>query len=787
MSDFDNHSLEVLEYFKIISILRGLCVTHYGFNNVERIAPSTDIESIRNRLNEVSEMKDIIQFGDAIPLYRLEDGRDMIKKARTEGIHLDPKSILSINELIEVSADLHSYAKSERENFPLIDKYLVDIHPFPEINKEISKAIDKTGEILDTASSKLKRVRADIFELKRKIASRLGQLLSQRHKAPGWQDDTITMRDGRYVIPVISGQFQQDSGIIHDRSKSGSTLYVEPNVIVEANNRLGHLLQEERLEMDRILRHLTSLIGDASDRLLANCEFIGMLDGIHAAANLSIKIGGNKPLVSAVSKIDLIKARHPLLIYHIKEHEGIVPNDFALSDSRLALIITGPNTGGKTVALKTVGLLVLMAQSGLHIPAEANSEIGIFENVIADIGDEQSIELSLSTFSSHVRQIIYAVRQARKSSLILLDEIGAGTDPKEGAALAEAIILKMVELKAKLMVTTHYSQLKTLPMIQPEVENASFEFDRKSLAPTYRLYTGIPGGSYAVEIAQRLGMPKDIGAHASELIGTSERSLTGLIESLEKELSTLRTDKAELEKKLTSATNLERQYNEKIDKLQEEIDEVKKQQLEELENTLTQTRGEVEQVVKRIRESKASPKTVKKAHRYLDDKKQKLDKLKTKYTPRPSSPDRLEPGDTVLIDSLRTKGEFVGMSGEGKAKVRIGNMMSTVDLTDLKKIINTSDTKHKGSGSVDLRDMSSPAPEIHLRGMTVEEAKETLDKFLDSAVLSGLNQLYVIHGKGTGRLRKELSDFLKNHPTVRSIRLGDWNEGGAGVTVVQMK
>ncbi len=787
MTLFDMHSLEVLEYFKIISILKGLCVSQYGVDNIERLSPGTDIETIRTRLDEVSEMKDIILFGDAIPLYRLEDERQTIKKSKTEGMHLDPKAILHIKELIEVSSDLNSYAKPERENFPGIAKYLTELHPFPEIRAEINKAIDHNGEILDGASQKLKRIRADLADLKRKITARLGNLLSQRQKSPGWQDDTITQRDGRYVIPVISGQFQADSGIIHDRSKSGSTLFVEPNVIIEANNRLGQLLQDERLEMDRILRHLTSIIGQAADRLLANCEIIGILDGIHASATLSIKTGGNKPRISKSSKVELIKARHPLLIYHIEKPDAIVPNDFVLNDSRLAMIITGPNTGGKTVALKTVGLLVLMAQSGLHIPADANSEIGIFENIIADIGDEQSIELSLSTFSSHVRQIIYAVRHARETSLILLDEIGAGTDPKEGAALAESIILKMVEMKAKLIVTTHFSQLKTLPMIRPEVENASFEFDRESLAPTFRLYTGIPGGSYAVEIAQRLGMPKEIAQHASTLLGKSERSLTNLIESLEKELSILRTDKNKLEEKLRNAANLESSYNEKISKLENEIDEIKKHQLEELESTLSNTRGEVERMVKRIRESKASPKTVKHAHKFLKEKEQKLNYLKTKHSPRPSKPDQLEPGDPVLIDSLRTEGEFVGFAGEGKAKVRIGNIMSTVAASELKKIIRETTGDHKRLGDVSARDMTSTGPEIHLRGMTVEEAKEALDKFLDSAMLSGLSQIYVIHGKGTGRLRKQLSEFLKQHPAVGSIRLGDWNEGGAGVTVVKLK
>lgn len=787
MPDFNEHTLEVLEYFKIISILKGLCLTPHGTAFIERISPSIDIDSIRTRLDETSEMKDIILFGDAFPLSRIEDTTELINKSKTEGILLEPKELLKIKELIEVTIDLHNYSKSERQKFPLITDYLVELRPFSEIRREIDKAIDRNGEILDTASQKLKQVRREINELKNAIINKLEHLLSARHKSPGWQDDTVTQRDGRYVIPVIAGQFRSNSGIIHDRSQSGATLYVEPNEITESNNRLGLLIQEERLEIDRILRSLTSMIGEASDYLLSNCDIIGILDSIHAAANFSIKTAGNKPVIHDDGPIKLTDARHPLLLYYTKDKKAVIPNDFALSDSRLAIIITGPNTGGKTVALKTVGLLVLMAQSGLHIPADAKSEIGVLGNVFADIGDEQSIELSLSTFSSHIRQIISAVRRAGPDSLVLLDEIGGGTDPKEGAALAESIILKMIELKAKIIVTTHYSQLKTLPMLHPEIENASFEFDRQSLKPTFRLHTGIPGASYAVEIARRLGMPEDITGRASELLGKGERSLTNLIESLEKELATLRNDKISLEEKLANASRLEEFYTSQADKLKREVDEIKKEHLEGLESILTETRTEIERLVRDIRESKASKESIKQAHKFLREKKDQLEELKSRHIPKVVPLDKLEPGDMVWIEPLRKEGEFVEFSGTGKAKVRIGNIMSTVDMTELKKIIEYKREAEISQDTVNLRDLTAPGPEIHLRGMTVEEAQEALDKFLDSTVLAGMNQVYVIHGKGTGALRKSMSEFLKQHPAVESIRLGNWNEGGAGVTVVRLK
>jgi DNA mismatch repair protein MutS2 len=793
MSGFDIHTLDILEYGKIVSIIRGLCLTQYGSTLVERMQPTNDIDAIRTRLDEVSQMKDIIAFGEAFPLYRLEDGTELIKKSRTEGIFLEPLELLRIKDLIDVSAGLHNYSKSESDRsfgadrFPLIAEYLNDLHPFPEIKKEISKTIDRDGEILDSASSKLKHIRIDIGDMKSKISSRLEKILSSRKKSPGWQDDTVTQRDGRYVIPVVTTQFQAASGIIHDRSQSGATVYVEPNEVVEHNNRLGQLFQEERFEIDRILRRITAMIGAVASRLMSNAEIIGILDSIHAAGLLSIKINGGKPRMNEHSGFKMYDARHPLLLYYTDKKDEIVANDISLGDSRLAMIITGPNTGGKTVALKTVGLLVLMAQSGLHIPAAEKSEIGIFRNIFADIGDEQSIELSLSTFSSHIRQIIYAVRHAGADCLVLFDEIGAGTDPREGAALAEAIILKLVELKAKTIVTTHYSQLKTLPMTHPEIENASFEFNRESLEPTFRLHTGLPGASYAVEIAQRLGLPRDIAEQAAKLTGSGERSLSTLIESLEKELATLRRDKAALEEKLQSAERLEKIYFTRIEKFKNESDDTRKRQMEELENMLADTRGRVEKLVKEIKESNASKKTIRHLHKFLDEKKTQVEHLKERQVPKTAKSEKLEPGDMVWVDTVKKEGELVSFIGEHKAKVRIGNIINTVDIDKLRKVVTDKPMSAAGQPTGNLRDITTPGQEIHLIGMTVEEAVEVLDKFLDSAVLSGPRQIYVVHGKGTGALRKGVGQYLKNHPAVQSMRLGDWNEGGAGVTVVQLK
>jgi len=759
MNEFDSHSLEVLEYSKIISILRGLCLTHFGMTLVDQIRPLTDVEKICIRLDEITEMKDIIRFGSAFPLYRLDDISGLFERSRTEGIFLEPLELLNIKEFIDIARALRDYAPEEREKFPLIADYLKQLNAFPELSREISKTIDHDGSINDNASAKLKHIRMEIADTKRKITHKLNQILSERTKQPGWQDDTITQRDGRYVIPYLSGQFHQNSGIVHDRSQSGATLFVEPNETVEYNNKLGQSFQQERLEIDRILRALTAKIAVNADKFLANCKLIGHLDFIHAAGNLSIKTGGEKPMISGKARFNLIDARHPLLMYYIEDKNEIVANDISLDNGRLAMIITGPNTGGKTVALKTVGLLILMAQSGLHIPADHKSEIGIFRNIFADIGDEQSIELSLSTFSSHIRQIIFAIKHAGPDCLVLLDEIGAGTDPKEGSSLAESILLRLTREKARAIVTTHYSQLKTLPMLHPEIENASFEFDRDSLQPTFRLQTGIPGASYAVEIASRLGMPKDITDHAADLVGKSERSLTKLIESLEKELATLRKDKAALESKLKKAGQLEEYYKSQSNKLEGEIEQIKKEQLDEIQQILYETRFEAERIVKKIKEKNASKDSVKQAHKFLREKENLLNRFRARQKSKADANILFEPGDSVEVVSLDAKGEIIDLIGNNRARVNLGNMVST----------------------------ELPGPEVHLRGLTVDEAMEKIDKYLDSAMVSGLTQIYVIHGKGTGTLRKVIADYLRKQSAVKSFRLGDWNEGGAGVTVVQLR
>ena len=785
----DQHTIEKLEFPKIIKLIAGKCVTPYGPEQVYQFVPMFDKARIDKRQTEIAQMKDIINFGVAFPLSRMEDCREILAKAQVEGIFLKPESILKVLELIEVSIAIHGYDKENRDNYPAIDEYLTKIRAFPEVKKEIRRAIDEDGNIRDNASNTLKHIRLDLTSTRRKILAKLENILSKQTKHDGWQDDIITQRNGRYVIPVLSSQYRNDFGILHDRSQSGATVFVEPQETVELNNKINILAQEERIEIDRILRALTAEISQRAKALAENIRLIASLDSFYAAAQFARITEARPPIIKGHARFDIKNARHPLLIVQFQNIQDVVPTSIALGDeSRQAILVTGPNTGGKTIALKTVGLMVLMAQSGLPIPADDKTEIGIFRKIYADIGDEQSIELSLSTFSSHIKNIIRSMKSVSDDTLILFDEIGAGTDPKEGAALAEAIILYLVDKKARLIASTHYSQLKTLPLDHPEIENASLEFDRETLTPTYNLQLGIPGSSYAVEIATRLGLPVSIGEYAGELLGKSERTLSDLISNLEAELARVREDRTELTDRLEKARELEDYYRKQSEKLARELESSKKEALADIETFVTQTRTETERLVNEIRKTQADKKTTKAFHKNVQKARHKIDHLRAKMEPEDAGIDRtkFEKGDRVHILSLNQKGEIDELIDKTRARVRVGNITTVVEFRNLEKIAQADNKPVYKSTSLYDAD-TSISPEIHLRGMTVEEAIETLEKYLDRAALAGLKQVYVIHGKGTGTLRRTLSEYLKEHPEVDSIRMGNWNEGGAGVTVVKLK
>ena len=782
----DRHTIETLEFPKVIALIKEHCITAYGPEEVDGFVPMFDQDEIERRLNEVNQLRDIYNFGRAFPLYRLEDCRDLLAKTIIDGVFLEPVEIRTVLELVEVSIALHKYDPDGRPNFPEVTVYLKAIRAFPELKKEIDQAIDFDGQVKDKASPQLRRIRSNLHGAKRSIIAQLDKILSSHQKQAGWQDDVVTQRNGRYVIPILAGQYKSDEGILHDRSQSGATFFVEPRETVELNNRINMLAQEEHAEVVRILRALTSEIGQRIDALHENIRLIGKLDALYAAAKFANEVKAVRPRIDDSARFDIKEARHPLLVKQFGGPEKVVPLSVELNGDRRAILITGPNTGGKTVSLKTVGLTCLMVQSGLLVPVDETSTYGIFHDIFADIGDEQSIELSLSTFSSHIRNISKAVENVSDKALALLDEIGAGTDPKEGAALAESIILDMVKKGARLIASTHYSQLKTLALDHPEIENASLEFNRKTLAPTYQLQMGIPGSSYAVEIAQRLGIPESICRQAAELIGSGERSLSDLIASLEKELIQVKKDRSQLSERLEKVERLEEYYKAQTEKLEREIEQRRTEAVAEAEGLLDTTRRELERLVAEIRHNQANPDTVKEAHKFIRHSGERAGQIKRRGKKKPERLDSFKAGDPVRIVSLNSKGEISEMLGDHKARVQVGAVNTVVPVRDLEKLTRPTE-KPRGNSMAKTPTVDEVNREIHLRGMTVDEATEALDRFLDQAVVAGLDQVYVIHGKGTGKLRRGLSEYLSNHPEVASLRLGNWNEGGAGVTIVKLK
>ncbi|MEE9441464.1 MAG: endonuclease MutS2 [candidate division Zixibacteria bacterium] len=794
MREIDAHTIKVLEFPKITELIRGLTLSPFGQIRAENLRPLFDRDEIILRLRQSSQMREIIRFEEAIPLIRIEDITELIEKSRVEGLNLEPKSLLRIKLFLDTVCDLVIYGKAEdrNEKFPDIVNIIKEFHPKREIAAAIGKAIDSSGEILDKASSALAKIRRDINDSAAKIKNHLNKILSSRKKHTGWQDDVITIRDGRFVIPVLSSDFKQTKGIIHDKSHSGATLYVEPDSAIPINNKLRQLQQDEKIEISRILRELTAMVGQSAEDIACDIDIYGRLDFIHACAGFALKIESDSPDIFDQGELNLIDARHPLLIYTAESSDDIIPLSITLDKDNQGILMTGPNTGGKTVAIKTIGLLTLMAMSGLEIPANPKSQIGIYGKIFADIGDEQSLELSLSTFSSHIRNIIAAINEADKNTLVLFDEIGAGTDPKEGAALAEVIILTLLELGCNILATTHYSQLKTLPLEYPGLINASLEFDRKNLKPTFRLKLGIPGASYAIDIARRLGLPDEMADKSAELLGTRTRSLDKLIEKLDTDLEHVRKERAELDERLAKAKILEEYYLARKNHLDDKEKEFAEKQIKELEKQIENGRREIDKLVKSIRESQADSKQVKKSHKFLKNRSKEIADQKQKLRSKKLQDAKiLSPGETVWIDKFNTEGEVIEMLDHKRAKVIIGNATMIVDTIDVTRQNKNSDDpkkkKVKPYGLVNASVKSDFRPEIMLRGMTVEEALESLDKFLDDAIIAGLAQVYIIHGKGTGILRKNLTAYLNNHSAVESLRIGNWNEGGHGVTIARLK
>jgi DNA mismatch repair protein MutS2 len=796
----DEHTLKVLEFDKIKTMLSSRCLSDGGKELSLSLFPSKDKETIEKEIRETTELKEILLYEERFPLSTMKDIRESLKKAEIEEAYLEPKELLNIGEILAISKALLKFIKSKEEKYPHIFGLISQLRSFDQIQSAINSCVDPPGEIKDTASGKLSDIRHQKKTVRNRLLEKLESILGARKIKGSRQDDIITIRDGRYVIPMEEAEFFQQRGIVHDKSKSGATLFVEPLVAVGLNNQLRELTLEEEKEIERILKEITSMIRMELKDLKIMVKTLQKLDFIYAKARLSFDYEGNPPLLNEQGYINLIEARHPLLNFSgdsfpvpDKEEKttkrNAVPLSLSLGKDYSALIITGPNTGGKTVALKTVGLLTLMALSGLHIPVKPYSEICVFKKIYADIGDEQSIEMSISTFSSHMTQIKKAVDDANSETLVLLDELGGGTDPKEGVALGEAIVDQLIKKEAKLIATTHHGALKILASEYPQIRNASLEFDKETLTPTYRFQIGYPGSSYAIEIAQRLGMPPDVIEKAQKLLGSKERDLGVLLESLEKDLKIIRENRKALDEQRKNSEELMNLYQDRLKKLESREKDLKTNALKEAKQMVETTKVELEKLIAQIRKTQAEKQVVKEAHHFLEEKKTSLAKELEQFEEKVVKKlGIVQPGDAVWIEPLGIKGDVLEKDEHsGKIKVLVGSITYTVEENELTRI----EDKEKVEAESDYLGTSYTvpyvSPEVDLRGLLAEEAFDVVDKYLDNAYLAGLSQVCLIHGKGTGALRKKISEFLSHHHRVEEFRLGEWNEGGPGVTIVKLK
>ena len=811
------HTEQVLEYDKLKSLLKKYALSQLGVFRVEQLRPSRQIDEIREQQKLCSEAKAYYQSSNGFPLRGLTDISPVLRKAAKPGAVLEADQLLDVSRAAHVAQKVRrGLAKLDADDFPTLCAMADNLPTFVELAKCITDCIGSDGEILDQASPTLRKIRRQLVNTREKIQSKLETILRSSHHQKSLQENIITLRNDRYVIPIKQDARSHFPGIVQGQSTSGATVFIEPFSIVELNNTLHLLADEERQEIRRVLLVLSEKVRECGANLEAALEILGELDFLGAKTQLSINLNAVQPRLNTRGYVNLISARHPLLEASLQlqarngksdSPEHVVPTDFHIGDSFQTVVVTGPNTGGKTVVLKTIGLLTLMAQSGLHIPARSGSEIAVFEDIFADIGDEQSIEQNLSTFSSHITKIIEILKHIdrggnpkRKSeqdgrSLVLLDELGAGTDPTEGAALGMAILDRLGQNGARTIVTTHYGTLKTYAHTQEGMENASMEFDWLTLSPTYRLLIGVPGSSNAIKIAQRLGMSDSITNEAKGFIGSRSVAVEDLIVSMQESQRELEAEREIVQGKVHAADTMYRKHEALITQFEVERDELKRAAEKEASEILKNARKLIEQSIADVHKEGASKKSVRSAFTHIEDAQKELKEQrqpKTQAQTGTASLSKIEVGDKVRLKGLNQFGEVLSIVNSSKApvEIRVRNMEMQVAYDEIElcpavggETPNLSpsvlDVQHLKAGIVET--------ELNLRGRTVNEALDETDKYLDDAFLAGLSGVRIIHGKGTGALRGAIHKFLCDHPLVVDFQSAPLNQGGAGVTTITLK
>lgn len=774
-------ALRKLEFHKIVERIAALSVSDPARSLAQRILPLFHKESIEQELHRVTQAKELLLGEGAVPLEGIKDVTISLKKTTVENQVLSARELLEIAQLIRASQTMASFLSKRKSTAPLLLPFVGHLVTDRVLEYNITQAIDEHGNIKDSASKELKAIRSGIVHSSEELRKRLAGILKRISEQEFLQDEIITTRDGRMVIPVKVEYKKQVPGFIHSSSATGATVFIEPAETLELNNALRELQIKEQREIERILRQLTGMVAEQRDQLETAFRTMAELDVLFAKAKYSTEIQGNQPTLTLGTAIRLIEARHPVLLQRHRRDQ-VEPLTFILDDETRTVVITGPNAGGKSVAMKTVGLLAAVAQAGLHIPASVESELPVFQNFFADIGDEQSIENDLSTFSSHLLNLQEILSRADEHSLVLIDEIGTGTDPAEGSALAASVLQELTRRKALTVATTHHGSLKVFAHTAPGMANASMEFDLTTLSPTYRFRIGVPGSSYAFELAERLQFSRQFLDHARSFLATDRLQLERLLVDLERQAQEYSSQLDSVQHERDKYRALLREYETKLDELRRETKKLKTEAAAQAKDIVENAQALIERTIKEIRETNAEREVIRQAKQRLSETKKQLESIVAQES-EDTDRDELTVGDSVRLKTGTEIGELLERRGH-EATVLWGSARLRVRANDL---VRAKGKPRTYSNTVIAEEHSAKATnEIDLRGLTGEEAISQIEFFLDNALVAGLHRVDIIHGKGTGALRKKVSTFLKSHPHVRSYRLGEWNEGGSGVTVVEL-
>lgn len=783
----DKKALKRLEYHKVLEQLAACSGSSLGREKIMAMEPLDDLQAILRKQEETSEGRKLLRLEPFAEAGGWKDIRAQLRKAG-QGAILDPEELLAVADTLTAGRTIRKFFQDRQEQYPLLYEVSSALVSLPELERKIKNAILPGGEVADGASPELAQIRRRLAAAQAQVKEHLEHIIRSPSYQKYLQEPIVTIREGRYVVPVKIEHRSQVPGIVHDQSASGATLFIEPMAVVEKNNELRRLMAAEKREIQRILAELSAGVAQHAGPIGASLEALGELDFIMARARYSQKLDAWAPLLEGEACMDIRRGRHPLL------QGEVVPIDIRLGADFDTLVITGPNTGGKTVALKTAGLLVLMAQSGLHIPAGEGSRLGIFRQVFADIGDEQSIEQSLSTFSSHMNNIVEIIGKAGPDSLVLLDELGAGTDPAEGAALAQSILEKLHSAGAKTVATTHYGELKDFALTRERVENASVEFDAITLRPTYRLLIGKPGRSNAFEIAARLGLPEEVVKRARSFLTAEHIQAEELMRSLEKTQQEAEAERRRAAELASEARALKERYEKIEADLASKRESILSRAAEEAQALVRAARLEAEAAVRELRE-KMAEEAARERENAIREAREKLRKLQQRVgravpekTVPGEAPAGLRPGEEVFLTRYNQKGYVLEPPGAGgEVLVQVGVIKMNVPLRELRRV---KEARPAGGQSevagVLLNKAREISPELDLRGLYADEALLEVEKYLDDAYLAGLSRVYLIHGKGTGSLRAAIHRQLSGHRRVKSFRLGEHGEGGLGVTVVEL-